>query len=65
MGSVMLQGVPSDLLSISWQHLGFLTEDQLYELASKLCARLGLMQKILPDYHRCFANYAEMVRPLF
>ena len=48
----LLQGAELSMLSVSWMHLGFLDEMQLYDLAFRVCARLGSLQTLLPVYHR-------------
>ncbi len=51
------------MLSVSWMHLGFLDEMQLYDLAFRVCARLGSLQTLLPVYHNALQHYMSLVRP--
>jgi hypothetical protein len=44
-------------------HLGFLDEMQLYDLAFRVCARLGSLQTLLPVYHNALQRYMSLVRP--
>lgn len=50
------------MLSVSWMHLGFLDEMQLYDLAFRVCARLGSLQTLLPVYHNALQHYMSLVR---
>ena len=50
------------MLSVSWMHLGFLDEMQLYDLAFRVCARLGSLQTLLPVYHDALQQYMSLVR---
>ena len=51
------------MLSVSWMHLGFLDEMQLYDLAFRVCARLGSLQTLVPEYHNAQQHYMSLVRP--
>ena len=58
-----LQGAELSMLSVSWMHLGFLDEMQLYDLAFRVCARLGSLQTLVPEYHNAQQHYMSLVRP--
>lgn len=58
----LLQGAELSMLSVSWMHLGFLDEMQLYDLAFRVCARLGSLQTLLPVYHSALQRYMSLVR---
>ena len=51
------------MLSVSWMHLGFLDEMQLYDLAFRVCARLGSLQTLIPEYHNAQQHYMSLVCP--
>ena len=57
-----VQGAELSMLSVSWMHLGFLDEMQLYDLAFRVCARLGSLQTLLPVYHDALQQYMSLVR---
>ena len=59
-----LQGAELSMLSVSWMHLGFLDEMQLYDLAFRVCARLGSLQTLVPEYHDAQQHYMSLVRLL-
>lgn len=43
--------------------MALLSQDQLYELANKLCVRLGNLQKVLPCNRSALHDYTVMVCP--
>lgn len=58
----ILQGEHTTLFHVTWRHMALLSQDQLYELANKLCVRLGNLQKVLPCYRSALNDYTVMVR---
>ncbi len=59
---VTYQGEHTTLFHVTWRHMALLSQDQLYELANKLCVRLGNLQKVLPCYRSALNDYSVMVR---
>lgn len=57
----MQQGEHTTLFHVTWRHMALLSQDQLYELANKLCVRLGNLQKVLPCYRSAHHDYTVMV----
>ncbi|CAL8470410.1 g9952 [Coccomyxa elongata] len=55
-----IQGEHTTLFHVTWRHMALLSQDQLYELANKLCVRLGNLQKVLPCYRSALSDYSVM-----
>lgn len=58
---VLGQGEHTTLFHVTWRHMALLSQDQLYELANKLCVRLGNLQKVLPCYRSALHDHTVMV----
>ncbi|KAK9916146.1 hypothetical protein WJX75_009305 [Coccomyxa subellipsoidea] len=55
-----IQGEHTTLFHVTWRHMALLSQDQLYELANKLCVRLGNLQKVLPCNRSALHDYTVM-----